>query len=160
MVSFCVQDPDSSDTNTDTYPQVRREQIDDIDLSLRFKCGIHTIFLFVDANSTFSEISSELLDVLRERYPEGLKADSGSPNTALPEDASRIEFATLKVASDPSQGWSPLRAKPNDTPMAKSLKDNQIVAFAFRDEAVEEFGEVVFDVAFPTYEEEEEEMEE
>ncbi|KAH6651666.1 hypothetical protein BKA67DRAFT_537526 [Truncatella angustata] len=135
---------------------VRRDQVDDIDLSIRFKYGIHTIFLFVDANSTFSDISAELLDVLRERYPDGLKADKDSPETALPDDASRIEYATLEVAGDPSQGWKALDAKGNDTPMFKKIKDNQVVAFAFRDEAVEEFGEVVFDVAFPIYEEEEE----
>jgi hypothetical protein len=109
----------------------------------------------VDANSTFSEIASELLDVLKERFPGGLKTDKDSQETALPGDASRIEFATLTVPTDPSQGWRPLNAKPDDKPLGKGLKDNQIVAFAFRDEAVEEFGEVVFEVAFPTYEDEE-----
>ncbi|KAK9418877.1 hypothetical protein SUNI508_07649 [Seiridium unicorne] len=133
---------------------VRREQIDDIDLSIRFKYGIHTVFLFVDATSKFSDIASELLDVLRERFPDGLQADRDTPNAEFPDEASRIEFATLEVANDPSQGWKSLRAKAQDTPMSKGLKDNQVVAFAFRDEAVEEFGEVVFNVAFPTYDEE------
>lgn len=138
-----------------TIIQVRREHVDDIDLSIRFKYGVHTIFLFVDANSKFSDVASELFDVLQERFPDGLKADKDSSETALPEDASRIEFATLAVPSDPSQGWNSLHAKPNDTPTAKGLKDNQIVAFAFRDNDVEEFGEVLFNVAFPTYDEEE-----
>ncbi|KAI0127111.1 hypothetical protein BJ170DRAFT_684679 [Xylariales sp. AK1849] len=131
--------------------------IGDIDLSIRFKYGVHTIFLFVDPNSTFADISSELLGILNDRYPEGLKSDRDSPDAALPEDASRIEFAALKSANDTSQGWRPLNTKPKDTAIAKALKDNQIVAFAFRDEAKEEFGEVVFEVAFPTYDEEMEE---
>lgn len=129
--------------------------MDDIDLSIRFKYGVHTIFLFVDSNSKFPDVASELLEVLQERFPDGLRADKDSPITALPDEATRIEFATLKVPSDPSEGWSPLHPKPNDTPLTKGLKDNQVVAFAFRDNNVEEFGEVVFDVAFPTYDEEE-----
>ncbi|KAI1843577.1 hypothetical protein JX265_007361 [Neoarthrinium moseri] len=136
---------------------VRRNEIDDIDLSIRFKFGVHTIFLFVDASSHFSDVSSELLEVLQERFPDGLKADKDSPPTALPDDSSQIEFAVLRSQTDPSLGWIPLHAKSDDTPVGKGLKDNQTVAFAFRDAADEDFGEVVFEVAFPTYEEEMEE---
>jgi hypothetical protein len=132
------------------------EMVGDIDLSLRFKYGIHTVFILVDPKKTFSAIANKLLEVLQERYPDGLKTERDSPETALPDDASRIEFAVLKVSADPSQGWRPLRADEDDTPVSKGLKDNQMVAFAFRDEDMTDFGEVVFEVAFPTYEDEEE----
>ncbi|ETS84518.1 hypothetical protein PFICI_02543 [Pestalotiopsis fici W106-1] len=134
---------------------VRRDKVDDIDLSIRFKYGVHSIFLFVDSNSQFSDIASELLEIIKERFPDGLKADREAPPVAVPDDSSSIEFAVLTVPSDPSQGWTPLRAAPDDKPLAKGLKDNQIVAFAFRDEDAEDVDEEGFQVAFPTYEEEE-----
>ncbi|KAF2998020.1 hypothetical protein E8E14_000459 [Neopestalotiopsis sp. 37M] len=134
---------------------VLRDKVDDIDLSIRFKYGIHSIFLFVDSNSQFSDIASELLDIIQERFPDGLKTDREAPPTTVPDDSSRIEFATLKVPGDPTQGWNPLRAAADDKPLAKGLKDNQIVAFAFREDDDEDIGEEGFQVAFPTYEEEE-----
>lgn len=134
--------------------QVQRDEIADIDLTVRFKYGIHTIFLFVDPTSTFSEIASELFGVLKQRYPDGLTPDLDRPKMALPEDASRIEFGVLKSATDPSQGWKSLKAKPKDKAVAKGLKEGLMVAFAFRDDDDEEFGEVVFDVVFPNYDEE------
>lgn len=133
---------------------MRRDQVDDTDLSIRFKYGIYTIYLFVDRSSKFPDIAAELLEVLQERYPDGLKTERDSPEVTLPDDASRIEFAVPKVSADPSQGWRPLRAGEDDTPVSKNLRDNQMVAFAFRDEITEE--DVVFEVAFPTYEDEEE----
>ncbi|KAI4595334.1 hypothetical protein KJ359_007008 [Pestalotiopsis sp. 9143b] len=140
-------------------PQVQRDQVDDTDLSIRFKYGIHTIFLFVDPNSTFADVASELLQVTQERFPNGMNADKDTPPAAVPEDSSRVEFAVLAVPSDPSQGWTPLRAAADDKLLSKGLKDNQIVAFAFRDEDDEDIDEDAFQVAFPTYDEEEEEEE-
>ncbi|KAH8681827.1 hypothetical protein BX600DRAFT_505470 [Xylariales sp. PMI_506] len=136
--------------------QARNNAVSDIDLSIRFKYGIHSIFLFVSPTSTFSAISAELLDVLRDRYPDGLQPDKESPPIPLPDEASLIDFAVPKAPTDPTQGWKPLRAGPDDTAVAKGLKDNQIVAFAFRGEDVDALAEADFEVVFPTYDEEEE----
>ncbi|KAK8058026.1 hypothetical protein PG994_008474 [Apiospora phragmitis] len=133
---------------------VQRPNVTDVDITIRFKHGTCTVFLFVDPTSTFADVSSELLEVLQERYPEGISSNS-KPATALPDDASQIAYAVPKSAADPSQGWKPLKVGSSDTPVSKGLKNGAMVAFAFKDED----GEADFDVDFPTYEDEvEEEM--
>lgn len=126
----------------------------DTDLTIRFKQGTHTVFLFVDPMSTFGEVASELLLVLQERYPDGLASGA-----ALPDDASRIEFAAPKNASDPALGWKPLDAGATETLASKGIKDNMMVAFAFREEDAA-VGDVEFLVDFPTYDDEGEEQDE
>ena len=126
----------------------------DTDLTIRFKQGTHTIFLFVDPTSSFREVAGDLLVVLQERYPEGLASGA-----ALPDDASRIEFAVPKNALDPAQGWKALNAAAKDTLASKGIKDNMMVAFAFREEDVE-VGDEDFLVDFPTYDDEGDEQEE
>ncbi|KAI0599043.1 hypothetical protein F4775DRAFT_552674 [Biscogniauxia sp. FL1348] len=142
---------------------VRRENIHDIDLSIRFKHGNQTIFLFVDAQQPFSEIQEELLGVLRERYPQGLATLSSPQKTELPDEPSRIVFAVPKAPADLSQGWKPLKVQEDDTPASKNLKDNSVVAFAFRPEDADEDdddGGIRFDVDFPSWEDEYAEAEE
>lgn len=126
----------------------------DTDLTIRFKQGTHTIFLFVDPMSSLGEVANDLLVVLQERYPEGLASGA-----ALPDEASRIEFAVPKNALDPTQGWKPLNAATKDTVASKNIKDNAMVAFAFREEDAD-VGDVEFLVDFPTYDDEGEEQEE
>ncbi|ORY55926.1 uncharacterized protein BCR38DRAFT_403002, partial [Pseudomassariella vexata] len=133
--------------------------VTDIDLSVRLKYGIHSIFLLVDPTSTFGAVASELLEILQERYPDGLTTQDSKTKTALPSDSSLIEFAVLKSPTDPLQGWKSLKAKGNDTWVGKGVKDGMMVAFAFRDEDEEEMGEVVFVVDFPSYDDEMEEPE-
>ncbi|KAI5865767.1 hypothetical protein GGS23DRAFT_554085 [Durotheca rogersii] len=138
-----------------TSAQVRRGEIRDIDLSIRFKYGVHTVFLFVDPTKPFGDAAGELLEILKLRYPAGLKASAEDPDpTPLPADALQIEFALPKVAADLSQGWAPLHVKEGDTPANKGLKDNSVIAFAFRPEDADEDYEPVFNVDFPTYEDE------
>ncbi|KAI1076211.1 hypothetical protein F5B20DRAFT_584557 [Whalleya microplaca] len=134
---------------------VRRDEIQDIDLSIRFKHGNHTIFLFVDPQKPFSDVAEELLEVLRERYPDGLTT-SASPldKTELPEDPARVEFAVPKILADPSQGWKPLKVTEEDTPVSKGLKDNAVVAFTFRPDDADEDDEIPFPVNLPSYDDE------
>ncbi|KAK6840693.1 hypothetical protein PG995_015903 [Apiospora arundinis] len=134
---------------------VQRDNITDVDITIRFKHRNATVFLFVDPMSTFADVSSELLEVLQERFPDGISASSAMA-TPLPEDASQIAYAVPKSAADPAQGWKPLKAGSSDTPMSKGLKNGAMVAFAFKNED----GEVDFEVDFPTYEDELEEEEE
>ncbi|KAL7620810.1 hypothetical protein AAE478_009808 [Parahypoxylon ruwenzoriense] len=138
---------------------VRLEEIRDIDLSIRFKHGIHTISLFVSPTELFSEAAKELLEALRERYPKGLTPYVGALNTTkLPSDPSKIEFAVPKTAIDLSQGWTPLNVTESDTAADKDIKDNSVVAFAFRPEDADEDYEPVFQVDFPSYEDQQEEQ--
>ncbi|KAK7963414.1 hypothetical protein PG996_008895 [Apiospora saccharicola] len=134
---------------------VQRDNITDVDITIRFKHGTCTIFLFVDPMSTFADVSSELLEILKERYPDGISSAKSAP-TALPEDASQIAYGVPKSAADHTQGWKPLKAGSSDTPVSKGLKNGAMVAFAFKDGK----GEVDFDVDFPTYDDEVEEEDE
>lgn len=138
---------------------MQRQDIRDIDLSLRFKHGTHTVFLFVDPMAPFSAAAEELLQILRSRYADGLTTSTTPPRTTpLPLDASRIEFAVAKVPTDPSQGWKPLGVRGDDesvTPVAKGIKDNMVLAFAIRPEDADEDEELEFEVEYPSYEEEE-----
>lgn len=107
----------------------------DLDLSIRFKHGIHTIFLFVDPMAPFSAVTTELLQVLRERYPQGLtKSISPPQSTPVPTsgDDAHISYALLVNPYDPTQGWKNLNIKGTETPLEKDLKDNMVIAFAIR----------------------------
>ncbi|KAI0169984.1 hypothetical protein GGR52DRAFT_552459 [Hypoxylon sp. FL1284] len=136
---------------------VRRDKLQDIDLSIRFKHGIYTILLFVDPMKPFSDIAEELLETMQERYPAGLAASAtSSSKVALPESPQQIEFAAPKVPADLSQGWVPLNVEADDTPTSKGLKDNGVIAFAFRPADADEDHETVFEVDLPRFEDEEE----
>ncbi|KXJ96188.1 hypothetical protein Micbo1qcDRAFT_158407 [Microdochium bolleyi] len=137
---------------------VQRQDIRDIDLSLRFKHGTHTIFLFVDPQAPFSAAAEELLQILRSRYADGLTTSTAPPRTTpLPSDASRIEFAVAKVPTDPGQGWKPLKVRGDsqETPVMKGIKDNTVLAFAIRPEDADEDEDVDFEVEYPIYADEE-----
>ncbi|KAI0839252.1 hypothetical protein F5Y06DRAFT_266355 [Hypoxylon sp. FL0890] len=138
---------------------VRRDEILDTDLSIRFKYGIHTIVLFVDPTKPFSDLADELLEILRARYPEGLSTSTGlsSEKTKLPDDPSQIQFAVPKSPIDLSQGWNRLKLGKKDTPVSKGIQDNSVIAFAFRPRDADEDFEVEFEVDFPRFQDEYEE---
>ncbi|KAI0799185.1 hypothetical protein GGR55DRAFT_684255 [Xylaria sp. FL0064] len=142
-------------SHTDLSPKVQRNNVRDTDLSIRFKLGKNTIFLFVDSMTTLSQVQEELLDTLKERYPDGLKTSTKSSEKTieLPDDASQIKFAILKNKTDPTQGWKPLEFESDDHPVDKGFQDNMVVAFAI---AADDADDVDFEVEFPSYEEEEE----
>ncbi|KAK0719246.1 hypothetical protein B0H67DRAFT_551647 [Lasiosphaeris hirsuta] len=131
-------------------------------LTLRLKHGIHTVFLFVTPDQTFADITADLLELLRERYPDGLTTSVAPPKTTpIPasDDGSRVIYGVLKAPADWAQGWKNLRAEESDTVAGKRLKDMAPVAFAFAGED-EALRDVVFEVEVPVLEEEEEEEEE
>ncbi|TQN72583.1 hypothetical protein CSHISOI_02899 [Colletotrichum shisoi] len=107
-------------------------QLDDTFLSVRFKYGAHTILMFVDGQQKFSEITTSLLEVLRDRFPNGLTiSHTSSEITALPETDVQLAYALPVNATDLTQGWRNIKAGDNDIPVAKGLKDNCVVAFSF-----------------------------
>ncbi|KAI3324664.1 hypothetical protein HD806DRAFT_534130 [Xylariaceae sp. AK1471] len=138
-----------------TSPHVQRDDIRDIDLSIRFKHGNQTIFLFIDPMKPFSCVQDELLEILNERYPDGITTSVIPPKkTKLPTDASQIKFALPKNTTDPTQGWKPLEVEADDTPVGKGLEDDMIVAFAIATDFAEDLDDVKFEVELPSYEDE------
>jgi len=127
-------------------------------ISLRFKLGTHTVCLFVDPLAPFSDITEELLQALRERYPEGKLALSVSGDSVVPiptDEEAHVSYAVLKNQKEPASGWRNLKISGKETPVSKSLKDNMIIAFALRlDEADSE--EELFQVEFPDLDDPEE----
>ncbi|KAK1569786.1 uncharacterized protein LY79DRAFT_571225 [Colletotrichum navitas] len=113
-------------------------QIDDTFFSVRFKYGAHTILMFVDGQQKFSEITTSLLEVLRDRFPNGLTISHTSSKTiALPEGDVQLAYALPVNAADLTQGWKNIKADDKDTPLVKGLKDNCVVAFSFDADAPE-----------------------
>ncbi|KAF5611709.1 uncharacterized protein FSUBG_2146 [Fusarium subglutinans] len=126
--------------------------VDDANISVRFKHGIHTIYLFIDALAPFSSTATELLNVLIERYPDGLtKSFSSSEKTTYDAD-SILAFGALKTPNDPSSGWVKLKTGDGEkTPVALGLKNNSLLAFAVLDE---EGDDPEFEVEWPKEDEE------
>ncbi|KAI8955684.1 hypothetical protein F4801DRAFT_528593 [Xylaria longipes] len=133
---------------------VQRDVIHDVDLSIRFKHGKNTIFLFVDPMATFSHLQEELFTILKERYADGITTTDSPKKTQLPNSASQIKFAVLKDKTDPAEGWKPLTFGLDDAPVDKGLQDNMTVAFAIAPDDADEAEEVSFEVDFPSYDEE------
>ena len=128
-----------------------QEDIDDATISVRFKHGIHTIYLFIDALGTMSAVTDELLKLLRERYPSGLTTSIAPPKkTTVPENT-RLAYGVLSIPNDPTRGWKKIKIGSDGvfTPTKAGIKNNSIVAFAFVDEDEDEDAEVEFEVEWP-----------
>jgi hypothetical protein len=107
-------------------------------ISVRFKFGIHTIYVFVDPIGPVSDVDKELLSLLRERYPAGLTRSLDDPKTTpIPaaSDSPKLAYGVLKIPNDPTRGWTQLKINDRDQNAGKcGLKHNGIVAFAFQSE--------------------------
>ncbi|OLN86595.1 hypothetical protein CCHL11_10134 [Colletotrichum chlorophyti] len=107
-------------------------QVDETFLSVRFKYGAHTILMFVDGQQQFSEITAALLEVLHDRFPDGLTINHASPETTpLPDTDAQVAYALPVNSNDLAQGWKHIRVADDDTPVAKGWKDGCAVAFSF-----------------------------
>ncbi|KAF9770624.1 hypothetical protein IL306_011808 [Fusarium sp. DS 682] len=126
--------------------------VDDANISVRFKHGIHTIYLFIDALAPFSNASTELLNVVRERYPDGLTKSLDSRDKTVIDADSTLVFGALKNPNDPSAGWVRLKTGDGEkTPTALGLKNNSLLAFAVVDG---EDDDPEFEVEWPKEDEE------
>ncbi|KAL2125608.1 hypothetical protein VTJ04DRAFT_1973 [Mycothermus thermophilus] len=146
--------------------------IDDPTISIRLRYGPHVIFILADITWTFQQLTTELLSILRNRYPDGLRqAPSALPRppglpdveekTPIPaaDDANvRIAYALPRNASDLASGWKNLKARPEDTLGKKGVTDLSSVAFAFVGEGEDE-ANAEFHVVVPTPPEETASME-
>lgn len=110
--------------------------MDDPEISIRLKYGIHTIFLFAMPDWPFSRLTTELLSILRDRYPNGLTPSIAQPDATPvpPNDGDvNIAYALPKNQHNLSGGWKNLKAQPGDTLGQKGLTDMCSVAFALLD---------------------------
>ncbi|KAK3382051.1 hypothetical protein B0T24DRAFT_600376 [Lasiosphaeria ovina] len=129
---------------------------DDSDITIRLKHGVHTVFLSAMVEWSFSRVTSDLLEILRERYPRGLTTSIAPPKTtpvpASDTDA-KVVYALPNNTNDLSEGWSRLCVKETDTLADKRLKDMSILAFALLDSENKD-DEAEFDVELPILEDE------
>ncbi|ROW04779.1 hypothetical protein VMCG_04776 [Cytospora schulzeri] len=132
----------------------------DMPISLRLKYGVHTIFLLVDPLAPFSDLTTELFSVLRDRHSSGLRAAHDEPPQPLPREDTdaHVSYGVLKDPHDESKGWKDLKIEGSETPVSKGLKNNMMVAFVIRD--TDEADEAPqFVVQWPKLEEDEDEGE-
>lgn len=120
---------------------------------MRFKYGIHTIFLFLDSLAPFSEVSDELLALLKDRYPDGLTTSLSSPDRMPISDSAALVYGVFRVPNDSSKGWKRLKIGDNGhyTPTKCGLKNNSIVAFTLVEDPD---SDVEFEVEWPQEDEE------
>ncbi|KAG6038070.1 hypothetical protein E4U41_004604 [Claviceps citrina] len=123
--------------------------VGDDHISVRFKHGIHTFYLFVDATAPMSKVSEDLIEILRDRYAGGLTtAIAPAKTTPLPSEPV-LAYGLLNVPNDPSKGWRRLRTGDHEADSAAKcgLKNNSIVAFTFVADHADD--EVLFEVEWP-----------
>ncbi|KAK2595329.1 hypothetical protein QQS21_006929 [Conoideocrella luteorostrata] len=123
--------------------------VDDSQISVRFKHGVHTIYLFVDTTEPMSEVSKELIELLRERYPTGLTTSIAPPRTTPVPSDPELAYGVLNVPNDPSSGWKRIKTGEGEvnTPTKCGLKNNSIVAFTFVTNPDDD--DVLFEVDWP-----------
>ncbi|OAA69148.1 hypothetical protein ISF_03523 [Cordyceps fumosorosea ARSEF 2679] len=103
----------------------------------------------------FSEISSELADILRDRYPAGLTTSLEPPmETAIPAEP-KFVYGVLNKHDDPSHGWKRINTGSDEgfTPTRCGLKNNSLVAFMLVEDG-DDLDDVVFRVEWPVEDEE------
>ncbi|KAK4646868.1 uncharacterized protein QC761_100860 [Podospora bellae-mahoneyi] len=122
-------------------------------LTIILKHGITSVFLFASPSWTFEKLSANLLEVLRDRYPEGVpkSTEKESAITPIPtEDADvRVVFGTPRDADDYTRGFKKFDVSPEDTLGKKGLKKVSTLAFALLEPDQDEDEPVKFEVAFP-----------
>ncbi|CEI68208.1 hypothetical protein FVEN_g11838 [Fusarium venenatum] len=126
--------------------------LDDAHISVRFKHGIHTIYLFIDALAPFSNVTAELTSVISERYPQGLTTSISPPKNTHVDENSIIVYGALKIPNDLSSGWVKLKTGDGEsTPTKLGLKNNSLLVFAV---AKHEKDDPEFEVEWPQEDEE------
>ncbi|XWW94930.1 hypothetical protein V2A60_002880 [Cordyceps javanica] len=133
----------------------KKAAVDESHLSVRFRHGVHTIYLFIKSQAPFSDISNELADILHDRYPEGLTTALEPPTITEIPAKPKFVYGVLNKHDDPSHGWKRINVGSDEdfTPTKCGLKHNSLVAFMLRDDS-DDPDDVVFRVEWPTEDEE------
>ena len=124
-------------------------EITDSHISVRFRHGVHTFYIYVDSQAPFSQVTEELISILRERYPRGLTTAVAPPKTTQVPDQPTLAYGALTVPNDPAQGWKRINvgADGASTPAKCGVKNNSLIAFAFVEDDQDD--EVLFEVEWP-----------
>jgi hypothetical protein len=102
----------------------------------------------------FSQLTAELLSILRDRYPNGLTASISQPQLIpIPDSDVKVVYALPKNPADLTQGWKAINARETDVLGKKGVTDMSSVAFAFVGDNVDE-ANPDFVVEVPVLEEE------
>jgi len=125
-----------------------KDEINSTALTLRFKHGRHTILLFAQPLTPFSSIKSDLLAVLRERYPSGIQGPPPSTDLVpIPDSILDVILGVPVDQYDMSKGWTELDTTAGgeirESPKSLGVKDGSAIAFAFvtGDDAEERVGD-------------------
>jgi hypothetical protein len=127
---------------------------DDPEVTIRLKYGIHTVFISAMVDWPFSQLTAELLSILRDRYPNGLTASISQPQLIpIPDSDVKVAYALPKNPADLAQGWKAINARETDVLGKKGVTDMSSVAFAFVGDNIDE-ANPNFVVEVPVLEEE------
>ncbi|GAB1309832.1 CRAL-TRIO domain-containing protein [Madurella fahalii] len=99
----------------------------------------------------FSRVTTELLAILRDRYPSGLTTSNPrAPITTIPagDRDVKMAYALPKNPNDLSEGWKNLKTQTTDTVADKEVTDMCALAFALLDPDMDE-SDAEFDVECP-----------
>jgi len=105
-------------------------------LTLRFKHGNLTVFVFADELATISQIKQDLLETLRDTKPDGLlpsPSSNSSESIALPDSAEDIILGVPVNKNDLTEGWSEMESEEEDVnkecPKTLGLRNADALAF-------------------------------
>ena len=100
---------------------------------------------------TFAQVSEELLEILHDRYPNGLSFSVDAEPLPLPEGDIKVIYGIPRNPNgDLSHGWKRLKVEDDDTVESSKLADVSAVAFALVDPALA--NNATFDVTVPQLE--------
>jgi hypothetical protein len=114
--------------------QARDDDVQASAWTLHFKYAKYTILLLAEPLTPFSTIKTDLLAILKERYPDGLESSKSPTRTKIPDSILDIVLGVQKDQYEPSKGWDELDTRGggmNESPKSLSLKDGAKIAFAF-----------------------------
>jgi len=118
--------------------------------TLHFKYAKYTILLFTEPLTPFITIKTNLLAILKERYPAGLtRGDSPTP-TKIPD--SILDIVLGVPVDQSSKGWDELDTRGpgmKESPKSLGLKDGSKLAMAFVAEGEDKEAKELFYVEYP-----------
>jgi hypothetical protein len=123
--------------------------------TLQFKYAKYTVLLFAEPLTPFITIKTNLLAILKERYPGGLLRSDSSTPTKIPDSILDIVLGVPIDQYDPSKGWDELDTRGagiKESPKSLGLKDGSKLAMAFVEDGEDKEAKELFYVEYPDVE--------